>query len=67
MVYQGQRENLENEEKREMLERMAPKATQAKRETLDHLRLELRENPENLVVQGKRVNQGFLGFLDFRG
>jgi len=46
---------------------MAPKVTQAKRVTLDHLLQELRGNLENLVVQGKRVNQGFLGFLDFRG
>lgn len=67
MEYQGQRENLENKEKREMLERMAPKVIQAKRVTLDHLLQESRENLENLVVQGKRVNQGFLGFLDFRG
>lgn len=67
MEYRGQRENLENKEKREMLERMAPKVTQAKRVTLDRLLQELRENLENLVVQGKRVNQGCLAFLDFRG
>lgn len=67
MEYQGQRENLEIKAKREKLERMAPKVTQAKRVTLDHLLQELRGNLENLVVQGKRVNQGFLGFLDFRG
>lgn len=66
MEYQGQRENLENTEKREMLERVAPKVTQAKRVTLDHPLQELRENLENLAAQGKRVNQGFLGFLDFR-
>lgn len=55
--YQGQRENLESEEKREMLVRVVPKVMQAKRVTLDHLLQELRENLENLVVQGKRVNQ----------
>lgn len=65
--YQGQRENLESEERREMLARVVSKVMQEKRVTLDHLLQELRENLENLVVQGKRVNQGFLGFLDFRG
>ncbi|KAG5207452.1 hypothetical protein JEQ12_017216 [Ovis aries] len=54
---QDKRGNLENKEQREMLERMAPKVTQAKRVTLDRLLQELRENPENLVVQGKRENQ----------
>lgn len=67
MECQGQRESLENKEKREMLERVAPKVTQAKRVTLDHRLQELRENLENLVVLDKRVNQGFLGFLDSRG
>lgn len=62
-----QRGNLENKEKREMLETVAPKVTQEKRVILDHLLRESRENPENLVAQGRRVNQGFLGFLDFRG
>ncbi|KAI4572579.1 hypothetical protein MJG53_006079 [Ovis ammon polii x Ovis aries] len=53
----SERGNLENKEQREMLERMAPKVTQAKRVTPDRLLQELRENPENLVVQGKRENQ----------
>lgn len=63
---QDQRENLGKKEKREMLEKMAPKVMQVKRVTLDRLLQELRENLENLVAQGKRVNQGFLGCLDFR-
>lgn len=65
--YQDPRGNLEKKEKREMLEKMVPKVTQEKRVTLDRPLQELRENLENLVVRGRRVNQGCLGCLDFRG